>query len=128
MQNNANRVMGDATLDRYLAAILALSACLPIVRSVDVARLLDCSKACVSMALKQMQQRSLVGVEAHGALVLSGEGLRRAQAWQRRCDCFEWLLLRCGVDPDTAAREAQAVARALSAETGEAVRAYLDQL
>ena len=128
MQTSTNRVMGEATLDRYLAAILALSVRLPIVRSVDVARLLDCSKACVSMALKQMQQRSLVGVEAHGALMLSGEGLRRAQAWQRRCDCFERLLLRCGVDPDTAAREAQAVARALSAETGDAVTAYLEEI
>ena len=128
MQNNtsAARNIGEATLDRYLSAILALSAQLPIVRSVDVARRLDCSKACVSMALKQMQVQALVRVEAHGALVLSKEGLRRAERWQRRCECFKRLLLQSGIDAGTAAQEAQAVARALSAETGEAVRAYLE--
>ena len=127
MQNNtsAARNIGKATLDRYLSAILALSAQLPIVRSVDVARRLDCSKACVSMALKQMQVQALVRVEAHGALVLSKEGLRRAERWQRRCDFFEGLLRRCGVCDDTAVQEAQAVARALSAETGDAVMTYL---
>ena len=62
MQTSTNRVMGEATLDRYLAAILALSDRLPLVRSVDVAGLLGCSKACVSMARKQLRQQALVGV------------------------------------------------------------------
>ena len=125
---SADRVMGDATLDRYLAAILALSKYLPLVRSVDVAGRLGCSKACVSMALKHMQQQALVGVEAHGALVLTDEGLRRAERWQCRCECFERLLTSSGIDPATAAQEAQAVARALSAETGDAVMAYLEEI
>ena len=126
MQTSTNRIMSEATLDRFLAAILALSGRLPLVRSVDVAGLLGCSKACVSMALKQLRQQALVGMECHGALALTDEGLRRAERWQRRCDCFERLLISSGVDPATAAREAQAVARALSAETGDAVTAYLE--
>ena len=47
--------MSDATIDRYLAAILLLSRRAPVVRSVDVAAFLGCSKACVSVALKHMQ-------------------------------------------------------------------------
>ena len=58
----APRVISDTTLDRYLGAILALRQRIPIVRSVDVANHLGNSKACVSMALKQMTVQQLVEI------------------------------------------------------------------
>ena len=66
----APRVISDTTLDRYLGAILALRQRIPIVRSVDVANHLGNSKACVSMALKQMILQELVRIGPHGALLL----------------------------------------------------------
>ena len=99
------RVISDATLDRYLCAILTLGQELPLVRSVDVANLLGCSKACVSMAVKQMTREALVSVESHGALVLTDAGTRRALNHSRRVNSYHRLLTQAGVPDDTAAQE-----------------------
>ena len=53
-------VVAPATMDRYLSAILALSRRAPVVRSVDVAAYIGCSKACVSVAVKQMIRDALI--------------------------------------------------------------------
>lgn len=124
-KEKAPRVISDATLDRYLGAILALRWDIPIVRSVDVAAALGCSKACVSMVLKQMTREGLVRVERHGALVLSEDGERRARR-QRDCwDYFRRLLVRSGVPDADAGREADALARAVSEASFEALARYL---
>ncbi len=124
-REKTGRVISGATLDRYLAAILGLRRQLAIVRSVDVASYLGYSKACVCVAVNQMIQEELVLVERHGALVLSPEGERRARAHLERCDYFRWLLLESGVEAEAARQEADAITRALSGNSFEALRSYL---
>ena len=124
-REKTGRVISGATLDRYLAAILGLRRRLAIVRSVDVASYLGYSKACVCVAVKQMIQEELVLVERHGALVLSPEGERRARAHLERCDYFRGLLLESGVEAEAARQEADAITRALSGNSFEALRKYL---
>lgn len=119
------RVISDATLDRYLGAILALSEARSPVRSVDVAQRLGCSRACVSMALKQMTGQALVRVERQGALSLSAEGLRRARAHRERCFFIQDLLTQSGVEAEAARIEADAVTRAMSGGACDALRSYL---
>ena len=126
-REKTGRVISGVTLDRYLAAILGLRRRLAIVRSVDVASYLGYSKACVCVAVKQMIQEELVLVlvERHGALVLSPEGERRARAHLERCDYFRGLLLESGVEAEAARQEADAITRALSGNSFEALRSYL---
>ena len=119
------RVISGATLDRYLGAIVVLGRRLAIVRSVDVAGYLGYSKACVCVAVKQMIQEGLVLVERYGSLVLSEEGSRRAQAHLERCDFFRTLLLESGVEAEAARQEADAITRAMSGASFEALRRYL---
>lgn len=119
------RVISGATLDRYLGAIVVLGRRLAIVRSVDVAGYLGYSKACVCVAVKQMIQEGLVLVERHGSLVLSDEGSRRAQAYLDRCSFFHMLLMESGVEADAARQEADAITRAMSGPSFEALRRYL---
>ncbi len=119
------RVISGATLDRYLGAIVVLGRRLAIVRSVDVAGYLGYSKACVCVAVKQMIQEGLVLVERHGSLVLSDEGSRRAQAYLDRCNFFHMLLMESGVEADAARQEADAITRAMSGPSFEALRRYL---
>jgi len=121
----AARVISDTTLDRYLAAILALRQRIPIVRSVDVATHLGNSKACVSMALKQMIAQQLVEVGPHGALLLTETGERRAADHRDSCDYFRRLLVRSGVAEQDACAEAAAITRALSRRSFEALQGYL---
>lgn len=124
-KTKATRSISDATLDRYLGAILALRQRIPIVRSVDVANHLGNSKACVSMALKQMTARALVQVGPHGALLLTEAGERRAAGHRNSCDYFRRLLVLSGVAEAEAITEAAAITHALSHESFEALQRYL---
>ena len=121
----APRSISDTTLDRYLGAILALRQRLPIVRSVDVANHLGNSKACVSMALKQMTFQQLVQVGPHGALLLTEGGERRAIAHRDSFRYFHRLLVLSGVADSDARTEAAALTRALSRNSFEALQSYL---
>ena len=124
-REKTGRVISGATLDRYLAAILGLRRRLTIVRSVDVASYLGYSKACVCVAVKQMLQERLVLMERHGALVLSETGERRARAHMERLDFIRALLRESGVEDEAARSEADAITRALSGRSFEALRRYL---
>ena len=110
-------VVGPATMDRYLAAILALSRGAPVVRSVDVAAYIGCSKACVSVAVKQMIRDALVVREGRGPLVLSEAGKHLAVPYLERYEYFCSLLTKAGVDEGRAKEEADAIAAALSARS-----------
>ena len=124
----APRVISDTTLDRYLGAILALRQRIPIVRSVDVANHLGNSKACVSMARKQMILQELVRIGPHGALLLTESGERRAAGHRDSCDYFQWLLVQSGVVEPAARTEAAAITRALSRPSFEALQGYLTRM
>ncbi len=122
------RSISDATLDRYLGAILTLRQRIPIVRSVDVANHLGNSKACVSMALKQMIVQELVQVGPHGALLLTDSGERRATGHRDSCDYFKRLLVLSGVTEQEAHAEAAAITRAISRPSFEALQGYLARM
>ena len=121
----ATRIISDTTLDRYLSAILTLRQRIPLVRSVDVANHLGYSKACISMAVKQMTAQALVQIGPHGSLVLTDDGERRAMAHQVSCSYFFRLLVQSGVAEEDAAPEAAAITRALSRPSFEALQRYL---
>ena len=124
----APRTISDTTLDRYLGAILTLRQHIPIVRSVDVANHLGNSKACVSMALKQMTVQQLVQVGPHGALLLTEAGERRATGHRDSCSYFQRLLIRSGVPEQEAHAEAAAITRAISRPSFEALQDYLARM
>ena len=119
-------VVGPATMDRYLATILALSRRAPVVRSVDVAAYIGCSKACVSVAVKQMIRDALIVRDGRGPLVLSEAGKRRASPYLERYEYFYRLLMSAGVDDNSAKEEADAIAAALSTRSFENLRKHLN--
>ena len=122
------RAISDATLDRYLSAVLTLRQRIPIVRSVDVAAHLGNSKACVSMAVKQMTVQHLVQVGPHGALLLTEAGERRATGHRDSCRYFQRLLVLSGVPEQEAHAEAAAITRAITRPSFKALQGYLEQM
>ena len=119
-------VVGPATMDRYLATILALSRRAPVVRSVDVAAYIGCSKACVSVAVKQMIRDALIVRDGRGPLVLSEAGVHRAARYLERYEYFYSLLTKAGVDNSSAKEEADAIAAALCTRSFENLRKHLN--
>ena len=127
MESSAKPVVSvsDATVDRYLAAILLLSRRAPSVRSVDVAAFLGCSKACVSVVLKQMQTEVLVIRNGRGPVALSEAGKRRAIPYLERFEYFYGMLTGLGVDRESAKNEGFAMATALSTHSFEILKMRL---
>ena len=95
-------MLNDRTMDRYLHAILLLGTRFLVVRAVDVASWLEYSKASVSVAVRQMLDEKLVRIGNHGALLLTEDGQRRADAFHERYDFFHRMLTEAGVDENTA--------------------------
>ncbi len=118
-------MLNDRTMDRYLHAILLLGTRFLVVRAVDVASWLEYSKASVSVAVRQMLDEKLVRIGNHGALLLTEDGQRRADAFHERYDFFHRMLTEAGVDENTARKEAGALAGSLSAASMEAVKKRL---
>ena len=115
-------MLNSITIDRYLHAILALQGQYLIVRAVDVAAWLECTKASVSVAVKQMVQEGLISIGRHYALLLTEEGKRRADAFESRYDFFHRLLTEAGVNEDVAKKEAGALACSLSNPSLSAIK------
>ena len=114
-------------IDRYLQAVLILSRKYFCVRSVDVAHYLGCSKAAVSVALKQLGGEKLISTAPDGALTLTRAGEDRARQLHQRYQYLLHLLTQAGVDPTVAEQEASALERALSPASFQALQAYLTQ-
>lgn len=117
-------MLNSITIDRYLHAILALQSQYLVVRAVDVAAWLDCTKPSVSVAVKQMVQEGLIEVGHYYALLLTEEGKRRANAFESRYDFFYHLLTEAGVGEDVAKKEAGALACSLSNPSLNAIRKH----
>ena len=115
-------MLNNHTIDRYLHAILTLQDRFPIVRAVDVADWLECTKPSVSVAVKQMLQEKLVSIGHHYALLLTEDGKRRADAFHERYDFFHHLLIEASVSEDIAKKESDALACSLSNPSLNAIR------
>ena len=115
----------NGSAERYLHAVQMLSEKYCCVRSVDVAHYLRCSKASVSVTVRQLTEKGLLAVEPDGHLVLTPAGLAYMRDHSERASFFRSLLTDAGVDPSQAEGEAFTLARAVSRETFEKLRAHL---
>ncbi len=108
----------------YLEAIYVLHQRGGPVRSVNVVRYLHFSKSSVSAAVNALQDDGLLRIEPDGTLVLSASGEREAErVYQKHCVLKE-LLECCGVDTETAERDACQIEHAISAESFEKVQTF----
>ena len=113
--------------ERYLRAIMALSRKYFCVRSVDVAHYMACSRATVSVMVKQLALGGLLEISPDGALSLTEAGESRILRYDDRCSYFQQLLERAGIAADDEEREGSALAGGLSHESYERLREYLNE-
>ena len=88
--------------EMYLETILRLSKEKELVRSIDVAEYMDFSKPSVSRAIGLLKDGGLLTVEAGGALVLTDNGKKVAEAIYERHQVLTRFLTSIGVEEDVA--------------------------
>lgn len=109
----------------YLEAILMLSKVHEKVRSVDIAELLGVSKASVSKAMTNLEDRGYVEMGKRDVR-LTEKGLAVAEQMLERHEFFHDLLVAAGVDSDVAEAEGCHMEHCLSEDSFEKLKAMLN--
>ncbi len=111
--------------EMYLETIYVLSQKMNIVRAIDVSEDLGYSKPSVSRAVSLLKQGGYLTVEDTGNLRLSQTGLEIAEKIYARHTLLKTMLIRLGVDEQTAAEDACKMEHVISDATFDAISKHL---
>ena len=114
----------------YLEAIIMLGGSMEqSVRSVDIAKQLDVSKASVNKAIGLLKEKGFVDQPYYGDITLTKTGFEYGQAvYKRHRYLTAFLSKTLGISDDVAEEEACLMEHAISDESFEKWVAYIDSL
>lgn len=113
--------------ENYLEAILIISQQAPVVRSVDIASMLDYKKSSVSVAMKNLREKNYITVNRSGFITLTPSGLSIAEnIYERHTILASWLE-RLGVDSALADRDACRMEHVLSTDSFQAIKKHITE-
>ena len=112
----------------YLESIYVLSKKGGQVRSVDVGEYLGYSKPSVSRAVGLLKKGGYLLMDKDGHLTLTGTGLEIAQKIYDRHTLLSRVLMKLGVSEDVATADACKLEHAISDESYEAIKSYLNKI
>ncbi|MBQ3087794.1 MAG: metal-dependent transcriptional regulator [Clostridia bacterium] len=114
--------------ENYLEAILIESRNKDRVRAIDICTHLGFSRPTVSVMLKNLREKGLVEIDENSSLFLTEQGLQIACAtYERHCVIAE-LLIKIGVSPETARKDACKLEHDLSEESFACLKKHLASL
>ena len=106
------------SIEDYLEKILMLEKDRDLIRAIDLATFMNFSKPSVSVALKKLKSYGFVTVdENNGAIKLTKEGRKIAEATYERHEIIAHTLMDLGVSENTAYEDACAIEHIISEET-----------
>ena len=106
------------SIEDYLEKILMLEKDKDLIRAIDLATFMNFSKPSVSVALKKLKSYGYVTVdEESGAIKLTKEGRKIAEATYERHEIIAHTLMDLGVSENTAYEDACAIEHIISEET-----------
>ena len=113
--------------EMYLETIYILSGKGGAVHSVDVAEHMGFSKPSVSRAVSILKKSGYLVMDGDGALSLTDAGMAIAQKIYERHTTLSDLLIRLGVNRDTAVQDACKMEHDISEETFEALKRHVEK-
>ncbi len=115
----------EESMEDYLETILMLQNRLGQVRSIDIVHELDYSKPSVSVAMKNLREKSYVTVDEDGFISLTEKGKQRAESVLERHTILSDWLIGIGVSKETAQADACRIEHDLSEESFAAIKRAL---
>lgn len=113
--------------EMYLETIHVLSKIHPNVRSIDISDHMGYSKPSVSRAVGILKSGGYILVDQDGFITLTDSGRAVAEKIFERHTLISNLLIRLGVDPQVAADDACKIEHAISDESFQALKRYMEQ-
>ena len=114
--------------EMYLETIYVLNKANTHVRSVDISEHMGYSKPSVSRAVHLLEQKGYIVIDRDGFIVLTEEGQLLAEKIFERHTVISGMLMRLGVDPETAAEDACRMEHAISDVTFEAIKRHMNNI
>ncbi|MDT8336253.1 MAG: metal-dependent transcriptional regulator [Candidatus Izemoplasmatales bacterium] len=111
--------------ENYLEAILIIKQRQETVRSIDLAKEMNFTKASVSRAVNKLKEDLFITVDDNGYLELTDKGLELATKIYDRHRFFTDFLIYIGIDKNIATQDACKIEHVLSAESYQAMKNYL---
>lgn len=111
--------------ENYLETILILHQRIGDVRSVDIANELGYSKPSISIAMRNLRENNYISVDKNGFITLLPPGQEIAERMYERHTFLTHCLSSLGVAPEIAAEDACRIEHVISAESFEAIKAYV---
>jgi DtxR family Mn-dependent transcriptional regulator len=108
--------------ENYLESILILQKQNGYVRSVDIANSLGFSKPSVSVAMKQLKENRYITVNGRGRITLTEAGMKIASRMYERHTLLTRILIKLGVDEETARADACRIEHVISETTFEKLK------
>ena len=112
----------------YLECILKLSKSRPVVRSIDIANEMNCSKPSISVAMKNLREKKHITVTDAGFIYLTDSGREIAEMIYERHELISSCLVKLGVSEKTAAEDACRIEHVISRESFDALKQHLNHL
>ena len=113
--------------EMYLESIYQLQKQNGSVRSVDISAFMGYSKPSVSRAVGLLRAGGYITVDKSGIITLTDTGMAVARTIYERHTLLSNLLQRLGVSPETAARDACKLEHAISDESFQAIKNYIEK-
>ncbi len=113
--------------EMYLETIHILSKKSSCVRSVDVGEYMGFSKPSVSRAVSLLKAGGYLTMEKDGALLLTEQGKEIAEKIYERHTILTEMLIRLGVDEQTAAEDACKIEHDISDKTFDAIKRHIEK-
>lgn len=114
--------------EMYLETIHVLLKQNGQVRSIDISEHMGYSKPSVSRAMGLLKNGGYIRVDKDGFITLTDIGLEVADKIYQRHTLLSRLLMNLGVSPETAAEDACKLEHAISDESFEALKQYMESL
>ena len=113
--------------EMYLETILILSRQSGSVRSIDISEHMGYSKPSVSRAVGLLKNDGFITVDKNGHITLTDKGLAVAEKILSRHTLLTDMLMKLGVDRQTASADACRIEHVISDETFRAIKQHLLQ-
>ncbi len=113
--------------EMYLETIHVLTKKSGAVRSIDVCEYMGYSKPSVSRAMGILKNAGYIEVDKHGFITLTESGLEVANRMYERHTLLTSLLMRLGVDEETAADDACKIEHHISEKSFEAIKKFIEE-
>ena len=121
MEIKGIKAIAQQSHEDYLETILMVSKEKPFVRSIDLAKVLNYSRPSVTIALKKLKDDGYIYIDDKNHIFLTEKGKECAEKVLYRHEILTKFLIKIGVEPLIAERDACTIEHAISQETFEAI-------